>query len=202
MANIHCVKGVINESNSKVSTSIEEYDETTNGVAGILTGGNPRYKTEMCRNFKEKSKCIYGDQCQFAHGKGDLREVIRNTKYKTKLCQKYWISGYCAYGPRCNFLHDENAAKSLAAAQQLAILTTVNSGLKQKSSTGCSPTPSSSSSEIEIRCNTVLKENTSGCNEGLSGLTNMLMGSNEVFDVIDSWNNSTEHGNQHPNYRY
>ena len=22
--------------------------------------GNPRYKTEMCRNFKEQSKCIYG----------------------------------------------------------------------------------------------------------------------------------------------
>ena len=22
--------------------------------------GNPRYKTEMCRNFKERSKCIYG----------------------------------------------------------------------------------------------------------------------------------------------
>ena len=69
--------------------------------------GNPRYKTEICRNFKERSKCIYGDKCQFAHGRRELRDVVRNSKYKTKLCQKYWLVGYCAYGPRCNFLHDE-----------------------------------------------------------------------------------------------
>merc|ERR1712228_373687 len=69
--------------------------------------GNPRYKTEICRNFKERSKCIYGDKCQFAHGRRELRDVIRNSKYKTKLCQKYWLVGYCAYGPRCNFLHYE-----------------------------------------------------------------------------------------------
>ncbi|CAB4066452.1 TTP [Lepeophtheirus salmonis] len=57
-----------------------------------------RYKTEMCRNFKERSRCIYGEQCQFAHGRTDLRDVVRNTKYKTKLCQKYWISGgFIAY---------------------------------------------------------------------------------------------------------
>lgn len=69
---------------------------------------NPRYKTEICRNFKERSRCIYGDQCQFAHGRRELRDVVRNTKYKTKLCQKYWMTGYCAYGPRCNFLHNES----------------------------------------------------------------------------------------------
>ena len=48
-----------------------------------------------------------GDKCQFAHGRRELRDVIRNSKYKTKLCQKYWLVGYCAYGPRCNFLHYE-----------------------------------------------------------------------------------------------
>ena len=68
---------------------------------------NPRYKTEICRNFKERSRCVYGDKCQFAHGRRELRDVVRNSKYKTKLCQKYWLVGYCAYGPRCNFLHDE-----------------------------------------------------------------------------------------------
>lgn len=68
---------------------------------------NPRYKTEICRNFKERSQCVYGDRCQFAHGRKELRDVVRNSKYKTKLCQKYWAVGYCAYGPRCNFLHDE-----------------------------------------------------------------------------------------------
>merc|ERR1719378_1275802 len=69
---------------------------------------NPRFKTEICRNFKEKGTCLYGDLCQFAHGKHGLRkDVVRHNKYKTKLCQKYWIAGYCAYGPRCNFIHQE-----------------------------------------------------------------------------------------------
>lgn len=74
---------------------------------------NPRFKTEICRNFKEKAKCVYGDNCQFAHGRRELRDIVRNTKYKTKLCQKYWITGYCAYGPRCNFLHDEKGTQSI-----------------------------------------------------------------------------------------
>lgn len=74
---------------------------------------NPRYKTEICRNFKERSKCIYGDKCQFAHGRRELRDVVRNSKYKTKLCQKYWLVGYCAYGPRCNFLHDESGGEEI-----------------------------------------------------------------------------------------
>ena len=76
-------------------------------AAGDDRISNPRYKTEICRNFKERSKCVYGDKCQFAHGRKDLRDVVRSSKYKTKLCQKYWNTGYCAYGPRCNFLHDE-----------------------------------------------------------------------------------------------
>lgn len=69
---------------------------------------NSRYKTEMCRNFKERAHCIYGNQCQFAHGRDELRDALRNNKYKTKSCQKYWVTGYCAYGPRCNFLHYES----------------------------------------------------------------------------------------------
>jgi len=79
---------------------------------------NPRFKTEICRNYKEKGTCLYGDLCQFAHGRDELRmkdrhmnvsqDVVRHNKYKTKLCQKFWIAGYCAYGSRCNFIHNEN----------------------------------------------------------------------------------------------
>jgi len=73
---------------------------------------NPRFKTEICRNFKEKGTCLYGDLCQFAHGKHELRkDVVRHNKYKTKHCQKYWINGYCAYGPRCNFIHKEQESQ-------------------------------------------------------------------------------------------
>merc|ERR1712080_166001 len=47
---------------------------------------NPRFKTEICRNFKEKGTCLYGDLCQFAHGSNELRpDVVRHSKYKTKL---------------------------------------------------------------------------------------------------------------------
>jgi len=69
---------------------------------------NPRFKTEICRNYKEKGSCLYGQLCQFAHGERELRkDMVRHNKYKTKLCQKYWIAGYCAYGQRCNFIHQE-----------------------------------------------------------------------------------------------
>jgi len=38
---------------------------------------NPnRYKTELCRPFQESGHCKYGDKCQFAHGKDELRQVI------------------------------------------------------------------------------------------------------------------------------
>merc|ERR1711936_1305241 len=84
------------------------------------SSGNPRFKTEICRNFKEKGSCLYGDLCQFAHGKHELRkDVGRHNKYKTKHCQKYWITGYCAYGPRCNFIHQEKEGLAALQAQEM-----------------------------------------------------------------------------------
>merc|ERR1712025_1343987 len=72
---------------------------------------NSKFKTEICRNFKEKGKCIYENLCQFAHGNQDMRNICEPKKYKTRKCQNYWIKGYCAYGPRCNFLHYEDPDK-------------------------------------------------------------------------------------------
>ena len=43
-------------------------------------GQNARFKTEICRNFKERGHCLYGDLCQFAHGKD-----VRFTDNKSKL---------------------------------------------------------------------------------------------------------------------
>jgi hypothetical protein len=92
---------------------------------------NPRFKTEICRNYKEKGSCLYGDLCQFAHGREELRmkdrhmnvsqDVVRHNKYKTKLCQKFWIAGYCAYGPRCNFIHNENERANLNKAGNMEL---------------------------------------------------------------------------------
>ena len=82
-------------------------DRKSSTGSGDDEEGNPRFKTEICRNFKEKGTCLYGSQCQFAHGSDEMRDSGKQNKYKTKLCQKYWIHGYCAYGARCNFLHNE-----------------------------------------------------------------------------------------------
>ena len=91
---------------SKLTFQDGELLDREDFVNRTYRSANPRFKTEICRNFKEKGTCLYGELCQFAHGKHELRkDVVRHSKYKTKLCQKYWIAGYCAYGPRCNFIH-------------------------------------------------------------------------------------------------
>jgi len=89
-------------------SSLRSFSKSINIPNTSYQSANPRFKTEICRNFKEKGTCLYGDLCQFAHGKHELRgDVVRHSKYKTKPCQKYWVAGYCAYGPRCNFVHQE-----------------------------------------------------------------------------------------------
>lgn len=65
-----------------------------------------RYKTELCRPFKETGECKYGEKCQFAHGENELRTVQRHPKYKTEYCRTFYGIGLCPYGSRCHFLHD------------------------------------------------------------------------------------------------
>jgi len=66
------------------------------------------YKTELCRSWSELGYCPYGDsRCQFAHGKHELRPVIRHKKYKTVKCKNF-LAGYCPYGSRCCFIHNED----------------------------------------------------------------------------------------------
>ena len=43
-------------------------DERSGDSSDDATGQNSRFKTEICRNFKEKGQCLYGNLCQFAHG--------------------------------------------------------------------------------------------------------------------------------------
>jgi len=79
-------------------------------------GAQPaRYKTELCRGYREHGRCRYGDRCQFAHGPGELRRLARHPKYKTDLCRTYHSTGLCPYGPRCHFIHDEHGQLGLLA---------------------------------------------------------------------------------------
>ena len=99
------------------ASSLQGFSRGGEAASTVYESANPRFKTEICRNFKEKGTCLYGDLCQFAHGKHELRgDVVRHAKYKTKPCQKYWVAGYCAYGPRCNFVHQ---VKSFSLSQLL-----------------------------------------------------------------------------------
>jgi len=98
---------------SQLPQQLAQHEMNSSGLSGMA---NPRFKTEFCRNFREKGECVYGSQCQFAHGKVELRhDVVRHSKYKTKLCQKYWINGWCAYGTRCNFIHQEEGSDRTTA---------------------------------------------------------------------------------------
>ena len=86
---------------------------------------NPTFKTELCRNYMVGFFCEFADQCQFAHGKHELREkptldpsslddeakekmIRRNQQrpdYKTKICKNFEESDFCDYGELCNFAH-------------------------------------------------------------------------------------------------
>lgn len=68
---------------------------------------DPKYKTELCRNFESFGYCNYGRKCQFAHGNEELKIVDRHPNYKTKPCIAYHLEGICNYGKRCNFIHNE-----------------------------------------------------------------------------------------------
>ena len=66
---------------------------TAEGASGTA---NPRFKTEICRNFKEKGTCLYGELCQFAHGKHELRvssSVRRDIRFTTFV---YSAEGLCS----------------------------------------------------------------------------------------------------------
>ncbi|XP_068643949.1 zinc finger CCCH domain-containing protein 14-like [Aristolochia californica] len=62
-------------------------------------------KTELCNKWQETGACPYGNQCQFAHGIGELRPVIRHPRYKTEVCRMVLAGDICPYGHRCHFRH-------------------------------------------------------------------------------------------------
>ena len=100
---------------------------SASSLAVVEAGAICRYKTELCRPFEENGTCKYGDKCQFAHGRAELRPVVRHPKYKTDLCKTYHTTGLCPYGPRCHFIHNDderrlNELNRIAIERQKAAL--------------------------------------------------------------------------------
>lgn len=66
------------------------------------------YKTRICNPF-EDGYCKDGDECQYAHGRNELRNDIRRKipeKYRTVIC-KFYLRGNCKNGNECNYRHAE-----------------------------------------------------------------------------------------------
>ncbi|XP_061368211.1 zinc finger CCCH domain-containing protein 15-like [Gastrolobium bilobum] len=63
------------------------------------------FKTELCNKWQQTGTCPYGDHCQFSHGIGELRPVIRHPRYKTEVCRMVLAGVVCPYGHRCHFRH-------------------------------------------------------------------------------------------------
>jgi len=90
--------------NQDLSTAEEEEKVT---IEEELASQN-RYKTELCKSFNETGICRYGTKCQFAHGKEELRPILRHPKYKTEICKTFHSTGTCPYGIRCRFIHTKS----------------------------------------------------------------------------------------------
>ena len=91
--------------------SLQEDDSALHEVIGLngkMDSKNNLYKTELCHSFEETGNCKYGNKCQFAHGKEELRVVSKHPRYKSEICKTFHTTGTCPYGKRCRFIHMDN----------------------------------------------------------------------------------------------
>lgn len=66
---------------------------------------HPKFKTELCERYMNHGECKFGKDCNFAHGKKQLRHP--DPKFKTTLCRNWKLFGRCSYGNKCNFAHGD-----------------------------------------------------------------------------------------------
>jgi len=70
---------------------------------------DPKYKTEMCKNFVKYGKCSYKKKCRYAHGDPELiSKNVSNKNYKRIKCNNFHSKpGVCPYGKRCQYIHED-----------------------------------------------------------------------------------------------
>lgn len=95
---------------------------------------DPKYKTEICKNWERNGSCPYNMKCRFAHGKLELimKETDVNPFYKYKDCLNFFKFGYCNYGRRCCFKHDEKKLNEQNMYNEIKILFTGMKSEKRK----------------------------------------------------------------------
>jgi hypothetical protein len=67
-------------------------------------------KLELCRSFTESGRCVYGDNCFFAHGLEEL--IAHQPQLRKKMCRNFHQHKFCRFGSRCNFVHECGNAPS------------------------------------------------------------------------------------------
>jgi len=50
---------------------------STASSASVDNASNPNFKTVLCKSYMSGSYCQFGDKCQYAHGRHELREKVR-----------------------------------------------------------------------------------------------------------------------------
>ena len=58
---------------------------------------------EVCRAYRNKGRCRYGDECKYTHSEGD---AIANPPRGE--CFNFKQDGECKFGDRCRFKHGED----------------------------------------------------------------------------------------------
>jgi len=101
------VKDLAEQQQQQQDQQQQQQDDQQEDIEDEINGQS-RYKTELCRSFAETGICRYGTKCQFAHGRDELRPVMRHPKYKTETCKTFHSVGSCPYGSRCRFIHSRD----------------------------------------------------------------------------------------------
>lgn len=76
---------------------------------------DPKYKTELCKNYVKYGKCTYKGKCRYAHGEAELiSKNLSNKNYKKTKCDKFFTPpGVCPYGFRCQYIHETRSLDSI-----------------------------------------------------------------------------------------
>ena len=55
-------------------------------------------KSQLCFSFSESQTCQYGDNCRFAHGENDERDLNQLKRRAAGVCYNWKESGECKFG--------------------------------------------------------------------------------------------------------
>ena len=94
----------------------------------------PKAKTKICRFFKSKKGCKYGNECQFLHPENASNDVenipqeggkmidskkkpdtVIKTSPTAKTCRFFQSTRGCKFGDECQFLHTEKPSDKLGS---------------------------------------------------------------------------------------